>query len=119
MEGQRQPNSNMDTPNTTAAIANCPVSTEPTAVSPVMIPDGCSDVAPNKSYDKANIRALVDAAVLASRHAKKCGLQARKAFDAYTVAHETSLEKAAASDAAILEMQEIIESRIAFLSAEQ
>ena len=104
---------------------------------------GCSDVVPNISYDKAKIRVLVDAAVLASNHSKECGMRARTAFDAYTaalvhadnvemyginardafdaytVAHEASLEKAAASDAAILEMQEIIERRIAFLSAEQ
>ena len=115
----------MDTPNTTFAIANCP---------------------PKKRYDKSNIRALVNAAIRASLHAEQCGLQARSAFDkytvalahtprcdndvpryaaearrtfdVYTVAVTTSLEKAATSDAAILEMTVDIENRIEALLAE-
>ena len=135
----------MDTSNT-AAITNYTVSIKPTAPFPVMTTnevDGSSDVVPKKRYDKANIRALIDAAIRASLHAEQCGVQARSAFDkytlslahfdnvetyaaearrtfdVYTVAVTTSLEKAATSDAAILEMTVDIENRIEALSVEQ
>jgi hypothetical protein len=57
------------------------------------------------------VKSLVDAAVLASRHAEMCGVQARHAFNVYTVALEKSQKLAAISDEAILNMSEDITRR--------
>ena len=153
----------MDTSNTTYTIANCPATVavcvmvknySSDIVDPACSNDeepknylvdsaGSSDVVPKKRYDKANIRALIDAAIRASLHAEQCGVQARSAFDKYTLAlaHAdndvpryavearrtfdvyttavtNSLEEAATSDAAIAVMTADIESRIEALLVE-
>ena len=101
-----------------------------------------------KISENVGIKSLIDAAILAARHAENCGVQARdafatytisladnrqvcdettkaygiearRAFDVYTAALATSLEQAATSDAAILQMTIDIEGRAESLAVGQ
>ena len=64
-----------------------------------------------------NVKALVDAAVAASRHTKKCGELARSCFNEYGVALAQSQKLAALSNDAIFRMEEDITRRMHLLKA--